>query len=126
MGKRKSKKKGNDDKKMTPKDNYTRNGIVFLLVFFGLIFLWKIRCDYKYWRSYDVYHGQITRIHTAFRGKAGDMWTVEYIYTIDGKTYKDDEEFFHKSDYGDHQVGDTIIVEVSANNPKVSRIAQVQ
>ncbi|MCQ2298588.1 MAG: DUF3592 domain-containing protein [Bacteroidales bacterium] len=119
MGKEKS-------KNITPKDHYTRNSIIFLAVFFGLLFLWKIRCDYKYWRTYDEHPAQITRISTIFRGKAGYMWKVEYQYSIDDKTYKDDEEFFHKSDYGDRQIGDTIIVEVSTNNPGTSRIAQIK
>ena len=49
------------------------------------------------------------------------MWKVEYQYTIDGKTYINDEEFFNKSDYGDRQVGDSITIEVSSNNSEASR-----
>ena len=49
------------------------------------------------------------------------MWKVEYQYIVDGKTYTCDEEFFHKSDYGDLQVGDTIGVRVSSTKAAVSR-----
>ncbi len=49
------------------------------------------------------------------------MWNVEYRYTVDGKTYTNDDDFFNKSDYGDHIIGDTITIEVSKKNPKASR-----
>jgi len=49
------------------------------------------------------------------------MWRVEYQYIVDGETHTNDEEFFHKYDYGDRQVGDTITVEVSSTSAEVSR-----
>ncbi|MBR4714577.1 MAG: hypothetical protein IKP34_00185 [Bacteroidales bacterium] len=50
-----------------------------------------------------------------------NKWRVEYQYIVDGKTYKDDEEFFLKYDYGDRQVGDTIYIELSSTTPDASR-----
>ena len=49
------------------------------------------------------------------------MWRVEYRYTVDDKTYTDDEEFWHKADYGDRQVGDTIYIELSSTTHDASR-----
>ena len=49
------------------------------------------------------------------------MWCVEYQYVVNGKIYTNDDDFFNKSDYGDRQVGDTIIIEVSSYNADVSR-----
>lgn len=49
------------------------------------------------------------------------MWYVVYCYTVDGKTYTGDEDFFNKSDYGDRQIGDTITIEVSKRYLEASR-----
>jgi hypothetical protein len=108
-------------KAVAPKSNYTRNSIIFLLVVAGTVAIWGVVCNLKYWKSYELYPAQITRIYQTYRGKYNLMWRVEYQYTVDGKTYKDDEEFFNKSDYGDRQVGDSITIEVSSNNSEVSR-----
>ncbi len=117
----KKKKKHKKKKAVSQKSNETRNSIVFLLVFAGVLAIWGIFCHFKYWRSYEVHPAQITRIYQVYRGHYNIMWKVEYQYTVDGKTYKDDEEFFNKSFYGDRQVGDSITIEVSSNNSEVSR-----
>ncbi len=100
-----------------PKSNYTRNSIIILLVLAALVFVWWRYTDNKYWRSYEQYPAQITKISQIYQ----QMWRVEYQYTVDGTTYTDDEEFFNKADYGDRQVGDTITIEVSTAKTSVSR-----
>lgn len=112
-------KKSSTKKKPTvsKKSNDTRNSIIFLLAVALLGIIWWRITEYKYWRSYELYPAQITRIYSIYGGK----WRVEYQYIVDGKTYKDDEEFFHKYDYGDRQVGDTITVEVSSTSADASR-----
>ena len=133
MGKKKSvkkkptktrpRKKSSTKKKPTvsKKSNYTRNSIIILLVLALLVIIWWRITDVKYWQSYEQYPAQITRIYSVYRGKFNNMWRVEYQYIVDGKTYKDDEEFFHKYDYGDLQVGDTITIEVSSTSAEASR-----
>ena len=133
MGKKKSvkkkptktrpRKKSSTKKKPTvsTKSNYTRNSIIILLVLALLFFIWWRITEVKYWQSYELYPAQITRIYSVYSGKMNYMWRVEYQYIVDGKTYKDDEEFFHKYDYGDRQVGDTITVEVSSTSAEASR-----
>ena len=118
MGKKKPIKK---KPTVSKKSNYTRNSIIILLVLTALIIIWWRITDLKYWHNYEQYPAQITRIYSIYSGKFNNMWRVEYRYFVDGKTYTDDEEFFHKYDYGDRQVGDTITVEVSSNNADVSR-----
>ena len=112
-------KKSSTKKKPTvsKKSNYTRNSIIFLLAVALLVIIWWRITDLKYWQSYELYPAQITRIYSIYGGK----WRVEYQYIVDGKTYKDDKEFFHKYDYGDRQVGDTITVEVSSTSTEASR-----
>lgn len=112
-------KKSSTKKKPTvsKKSNYTRNYIIFLLAVVLLGIIWWRITDVKYWQSYELYPAQITRIYSIYGGK----WRVEYQYIVDGKTYKNDEEFFHKYDYGDRQVGDTITVEVSSTSAEASR-----
>ncbi len=116
-------KKSSTKKKPTvsKKSNYTRNYIIFLLVLALLFFIWWRITEVKYWQSYELYPAQITRIYSVYSGKMNYMWRVEYQYIVDGKTYKDDEEFFHKYDYGDLQVGDTITIEVSSTSAEASR-----
>lgn len=133
MGKKKSvkkkpiktrpRKKSSTKKKPTAskKSNYTRNSIIFLLAVALLIFIWWRITDVKYWQSYELYPAQITRIYSVYSGNMNNMWRVEYQYIVDGKTYKNDEEFFNKYDYGDRQVGDTIIIEVSSTSAEASR-----
>ena len=112
-------KKSSTKKKPTvsKKSNYTRNYIIFLLAVVLLGIIWWRITDVKYWQSYELYPAQITRIYSIYGGK----WRVEYQYIVDGKTYTNDEEFFHKYDYGDRQVGDTITVEVSSTKAEASR-----
>lgn len=118
MGKKKLTKK---KPTVSKKSNYTRNSIIFLLVLATVLFIWWRITDLKYWQSYEQYPAQITRIYSVYSGKINNMWRVEYQYTVDGKTYTDDEEFFHKYDYGDRQVGDTIYIEVSSTSADASR-----
>lgn len=120
MGKKKKKQK----KKQTlpEKSNYTRNSIIFLMVCAVLSFIWWIYTDLKYWQSYEIYPAQITDIHRVYRGKFNNMWNVEYQYSVNGKTYKDDEDFFKKSDFGNRNVGDTIYVKVSSSDHDASRL----
>jgi len=119
--KKKHKHKKKHKKAVAQKSNDTRNSIIFLLVVAGAVAIWGVFCHFKYWRSYEVRPAQIIRIYQVYRGHCNIMWKVEYQYTIDGKTYKNDEEFFNKSDYGDRQVGDSITIEVSSNNAEASR-----
>ena len=117
----KKKRKKKQKKAVAPKSNDTRNSIIFLLVIAGAMAIWGVVCHFKYWKSYEEHPAQITRIYQIYRGHINLMWKVEYQYTIDGKTYINDEEFFYKSDYGDRQVGDSITIEVSSNNSEASR-----
>ena len=116
-------KKSSTKKKPTvsKKSNYTRNSIIFLLAVALLVIIWWRITEYKYWRSYELYPAQITRIYQIYAGHYNHMWRVEYQYSVDGKKYTDDEEFFHKYDYGDLQVGDTITIEVSSTSAEASR-----
>lgn len=70
-----------------------------------------------------VYPARITNITQGNgRGTAhSERWNVEYLYTIENKTYKGSEIFFSKSEYGDRYVGDTINVDVSSKDASVSR-----
>lgn len=115
-------KKRSTKKKPTvsKKSNYTRNYIIFLLAVALLGIIWWRITEVKYWQSYELYPAQITRIYSVYSGRM-NKWRVEYQYIVDGKTYKDDEEFFLKSDYGDCQVGDTIYIELSSTTPDASR-----
>ena len=119
--KKRKKKRKKQGKAVAPKSHYIRNSIIFLLVVAAFFAIWDIYCKHKYWRTYELYPAQITRVYQIYGGHYNIMWRVEYQYTMDGKTYKDDVEFFNKSDYGDRQVGDTITIEVSSNSPDVSR-----
>jgi len=121
MGKKKRKKKRKKKSTIPPKSNYTRNSIIILLVLAALVFVWWRITEYKYWRSYELYPAQITRIYQIYAGHYNHMWRVEYQYIVDNKTYTDDEEFFNKADYGDCQVGDTIYIELSSTTPDASR-----
>ena len=116
-------KKRSTKKKPTvsKKSNYTRNYIIFLLAVALLGIIWWRITEYKYWRSYELYPAQITRIYQIYAGHYNHMWRVEYQYSVDGKKYTDDEEFFNKADYGDLQVGDTINIEVSSTKTEVNR-----
>lgn len=121
MGKKKRKKKSKKKTTIPPESNYTRNSIIILLVLAALVFVWWSITNYKYWRSYEQYPAQITRIYQIYRGHYNNMWKVEYQYIVDNKTYTGDEEFFNKADYGDLQVGDTINIEVSSTKTEVNR-----
>ena len=116
-------KKRSTKKKPTvsKKSNYTRNYIIFLLVLALLAIIWWRITEVKYWQSYELYPAQITRIYQIYAGHYNLMWRVEYQYSVDGKIYTDDEEFWNKSDYGDRQVGDTIYIELSSTTPDASR-----
>lgn len=116
-------KKRSTKKKPTvsKKSNYTRNYIIFLLAVALLGIIWWRITDVKYWQSYELYPAQITRIYQIYAGHYNHMWRVEYQYSVDGKIYTDDEEFWNKSDYGDCQVGDTIYIELSSTTPDASR-----
>lgn len=121
MGKKKRKKKRKKKSTIPPESNEIRFYIIFLLVLAALGFIWWRITEYKYWRSYELYPAQITRIYQIYAGHYNHMWRVEYQYSVDGKIYTDDEEFWNKSDYGDCQVGDTIYIELSSTTPDASR-----
>ena len=115
--------KKNPTKKSTVsiKSNQTRNSLIFLLVLAISIIIWWRITDLRYWQNYKKYPAQITKIYQVYRGKYKTMWCVKYQYVVNGKVYTNDDDFFNKSDYGDRQVGDTIIIEVSSYNADVSR-----
>ena len=123
MGKRKSKRTNKKDKNKTSstKDHYTRNSIIFLLAFAALTGLGVLRTNHKYWKSYYQYPAQITRIYKRYRGGYGRWWYMDYQYIIDNLTYTESETLSNKSEIEGRQVGDTIIIEISSKNPRVSR-----
>ena len=84
----------------------------------GIGVLWTEKCIYA---ESTTAKAVITDIRQMRRGKRGFVWNVEYRYTVDGKTYTNDDDYFNKSDYGDHKIGDTITIEVSKKNPEAGR-----
>ena len=118
---KKKRKKKRKKQAVAQESNQTRISIIFLLLLVALGFIWWRITEYKYWRSYEKYPAQITRIYQIYSGHYNHMWRVEYQYTVDGEIYTDDKEFWHKADYGDRQVGDTIYIDVSSNKAEASR-----
>ena len=95
----------------------------FLLIFaaaIGIGVLWTEKCIYAESTTAKAVITDIRQMYS--RGQYKNiMWNVEYRYTVDGKTYTNDDDFFNKSDYGDHKIGDTITIEVSKKNPEAGR-----
>ena len=95
----------------------------FLLIFaaaIGIGVLWTEKCIYAESTTAKTVITDIRQMYSRGQYKI-IMWNVEYRYTVDGKTYTNDDDFFNKSDYGDHKIGDTITIEVSKKNPEASR-----
>lgn len=116
-------KKTKQQKKKQPQKKKKRLSweVWFLLIFaaaIGIGVLWTEKCIYA---ESTTAKAVITDIRQMHRGKRGFVWNVEYRYTVDGKTYTNDDVFFNKSDYGDHKIGDTITIEVSKKNPEAGR-----
>ena len=95
----------------------------FLLIFaaaIGIGVLWTEKCIYAESTTAKAVITDIRQMYSRGQYKI-IMWNVEYRYTVDGKTYTNDDNFFNKSDYGDHKIGDTITIEVSKKNPEAGR-----
>ena len=93
----------------------------FLLIFAAAIGIGVLWTEKYIYAESTTAKAVITDIRQMYRGQFKLMWNVEYRYTVDGKTYTNDDDFFNKSDYGDHKIGDTITIEVSKKNPEASR-----
>ena len=91
---------------------------LIFVVAVGIGILWTNKHFYS--ESENV-KAVITHIGQRYRGNYMNMWYVVYRYTVDGKTYTNDDDFFTKSQYGDRKIGDTITIEVSKRNPETSR-----
>ena len=118
-------KKTKQQKKKQPQKKKKRLSweVWFLLISataIGIGILWTEKCIYAESTTAKAVITDIRQMYS--RGQYKNiMWNVEYRYTVDGKTYTNDDNFFNKSDYGDHKIGDTITIEVSKKNPEAGR-----
>ena len=125
MKKKKQQKKKQPQKNKQPQKKKKRLSweVWFLLIFaaaIGIGVLWTEKCIYAESTTAKAVITDIRQMYS--RGQYKNiMWNVEYRYTVDGKTYTNDDNFFNKSDYGDHKIGDTITIEVSKKNPEAGR-----
>ena len=93
----------------------------FLLIFVAAVGAGVLWTNKHFYSESTIVKAVITDIRQMYRGKYNNVWNVEYRYTVDGKTYTNDDDFFNKSDYGNRQIGDTITIEVSKRKPSASR-----
>lgn len=116
-------KKTKQQKKKQPQKKKKRLSweVWFLLIFAAAIGIGVLWTEKYIYAESTTAKAVITDIRQMYRGQFKLMWNVEYRYTVDGKTYTNDDDFFNKSDYGDHKIGDTITIEVSKKNPEASR-----
>jgi cytoskeletal protein RodZ len=88
-------KKTKQQKKKQPQKKKKRLSweVWFLLIFAAAIGIGVLWTEKYIYAESTTAKAVITDIRQMYRGRCGFVWNVEYRYTVDGKTYTNDDDF---------------------------------